>query len=89
MTTVAPQALNLLNSDFSLRAAKALAARVTADAGDEVPKQIERAVWLALGRAPTANERQQATAFLAKHGKTALPEFCRALLNVNEFVYVD
>ena len=89
VTTVAPQALNLLNSDFSQRAAKALAARVTAEAGDEVPRQIERAVWLALGRAATANERQQATTFLARHGKTALPEFCRALLNVNEFVYVD
>ncbi|MEN9574897.1 MAG: hypothetical protein RL514_2752 [Verrucomicrobiota bacterium] len=89
VTTVAPQALNLLNSDFSQRAAKALAVRVATEAGADPAKQIERAVWLALGRAPTANERQQAAAFLAKHGKTALPEFCRALLNVNEFVYVD
>ncbi|MEQ2008634.1 MAG: DUF1553 domain-containing protein [Limisphaerales bacterium] len=89
VTTVAPQALNLLNSDFSLRAAKALAARVAKEAGDDSAKQIERAVWLTLSRAPSATERQQATAFLAKHGKAALPEFCRALLNVNEFVYVD
>jgi len=89
VTTVAPQALNLLNSDFSQRAAKALAARVATEAGDDTGKQIERAVWLALGRAPAANERQQATAFLAKHGQTALSEFCRALLNVNEFMYVD
>lgn len=89
VTTVAPQALNLLNSDFSLRAAKALAARVTTEVGDDAAKQIERAVWLTLGRAPSPAERQQATAFLAKHGKAALPEFCRALLNVNEFVYVD
>ena len=89
VTTVAPQALNLLNSDFSQRAAKALATRVATEAGDDAGKQIERAVWLALGRGPTATERQQASAFLAKHGKLALPEFCRALLNVNEFVYVD
>ena len=89
VTTVAPQALNLLNSDFSLRAAKALAARVGTEAGDDPGKQIERAVWLTLSRAPTATERQQAAAFLAKHGKTGLSEFCRALLNVNEFVYVD
>ena len=89
VTTVAPQALNLLNSDFSQRAAKALAARVTTEAGEDGGKQIERAVWLTLGRAPTTVERQQATAFLAKHGASGLPEFCRALLNVNEFVYVD
>ena len=89
VTTVAPQALNLLNSNFSLRTAKALAARVTTEAGEDAGKQIERAVWLTLGRAPTANERQQAATFLAKHGNAALPEFCRALLNVNEFVYVD
>jgi hypothetical protein len=89
VTTVAPQALNLLNSEFSLRAAKALAARVTTEAGNDAAKQIERAVWLTLGRAPSAAEREQAGAFLTKHGPTALPEFCRVLLNVNEFVYVD
>ncbi len=89
VTTVAPQALNLLNSDFSLRAAKALAARVVRETGEDSAKQIERAVWLTLGRAPTTTERQQAGAFLAKHEDAALPEFCRALLNVNEFVYVD
>ena len=89
VTTVAPQALNLLNSDFSQRAAKALAARVANEAADDSGKQIERAVWLALGRTPSAAERQQAAAFLAKHGVSGLPEFCRALLNVNEFVYVD
>jgi len=89
VTTVAPQALNLLNSDFSLRAAKALAARVATEAGEDAARQLERAVRLTLGRAPTAAEHQHAAAFLAKHGKAALPEFCRALLNVNEFVYVD
>ena len=89
VTTVAPQALNLLNSDFSQRAAKAFAERVAREAGDDAAKQLERAVWLALGRAPSVAERGQASVFLAKHGKAALPEFCRALLNVNEFVYVD
>ena len=89
VTTVAPQALNLLNSEFSQRAAKAFAERVAREAGADAAKQLERAVWLALGRAPSVAERGQASVFLAKHGKAALPEFCRALLNVNEFVYVD
>ena len=89
VTTVAPQALNLLNSDFSLRQARAFAARVTREAGADPAKQIDRALWLALSRAPTPSERQQATSFLATHGMTALTDLCRALLNVNEFVYVD
>ena len=89
VTTVAPQALNLLNSDFSQHMAKTFAERVRREAGEDPTKQIERATWLALARAPTANERQQAAAFLAKHGASGLPEFCRALMNVNEFVYVD
>ena len=89
VTTVAPQALNLLNSDFALRQARAFAARLTREAGADPAKQIDRALWLALSRAPTPSERQQATTFLATHGKEALTNFCRALLNVNEFVYVD
>ena len=89
VTTVAPQALNLLNSAFSQRLAKAFAERVRREAGEDSAKQIERATWLALGRAPTANERQHASAFLAKHDAAGLSELCRALLNVNEFVYVD
>ena len=89
VTTVAPQALNLLNSDFSLRQARAFAARVTREAGTDPAKQIDRALWLALSRAPTTSERQQATTFLTEHDKKSLTDLCRALLNVNEFVYVD
>ena len=89
VTTVAPQALNLLNSEFTLRLAKAFASRVAREAGADAGQCIERAVWLALGRAPTASERAETGAFLAKHGANGLLEFCRALLNVNEFVYVD
>ena len=89
VTTVPPQALNLLNSDFSLRAAKHFAARLTREAGTDSKRQIDRALWLALSRAPTPGEHQQAAAFLATHGEKSLTDFCRALLNVNEFVYVD
>ena len=89
VTTVAPQALNLLNSEFTLRMAKAFAERTRREAGDDVQKQTERATWLALGRAPSDEERHQAATFLGKHGANGLTELCRALLNVNEFVYVD
>jgi hypothetical protein len=92
-TTVAPQALQLLNSALGERAAKAFARRLEREAkeGD----RVERAVWLALGRAPTPGERRLGRELLERHARArggpegALVDWCRVLLNVNEFVYVD
>jgi hypothetical protein len=84
VTTVAPQALQLLNSGFSERMALAFAARVEREAGEEL--RMERAMWLALGRAPSETERGRSREFIRRH---RLVDFCRVLLNVNEFVYVD
>jgi mono/diheme cytochrome c family protein len=72
-TTVAPQALMLLNDDFLQLQADAFAQRVRADAGADPRDQIRRAYSLALGRLPTEREMQvayhyqqrQATAFEA------------------------
>jgi hypothetical protein len=89
VTTVAPQALNLLNSDFALRVATQFAERVVREAGADCVAQIDHAVWLALGRGPTAEEQRKAAAFLAAQGEGSLPNLCRALLNLNEFVYID
>ena len=47
--------------------------------------QIERAFWLAFGRAPDAIEQRAAAALVAAEG---LPTFCRAILNANELVYL-
>jgi hypothetical protein len=80
-TTVAPQALQMLNSGFSERMAVAFAARVEREGGG-----VDRAMWLALGRAPTDAERSRALDFIGRH---RLVDFCRVLLNLNEFVYVD
>jgi mono/diheme cytochrome c family protein len=84
VTTVAPQALQLLNSAFSERMAVAFAARVEREAGEEA--RIDRAVWLALGRPPSEPERRRSLDFIHRH---RLVDFCRVLLNINEFVYVD
>jgi hypothetical protein len=85
VTTVAPQALQMLNSAFSERMAVAFAARVEKEAGDEASR-VDRAVWLALGRASSEAERRRSIDFIHRH---RLVDFCRVLLNVNEFVYVD
>ena len=66
-----------------------------------VPRPVERAYAICLGRAPNDDERQLAAQFLdaqqakyaslgaepAKH--TALVDFCQALFGMNEFVYVE
>ncbi|MBI2826560.1 MAG: DUF1553 domain-containing protein [Planctomycetia bacterium] len=65
VTTVAPQALALLNNAFVHEQSEAAARRVAADAGADVPARVDRAWWLALSRAPTAAERETAEAHLA------------------------
>jgi len=64
VTSVAPQALTLLNGDFVNRQARHLANRLLQEAGADPEKQIERAYRLALCRAPTATERAALAQFL-------------------------
>ena len=84
-TTVAPQALALLNSGFMLQQAATLSQRVQKeDAGPDA--WIDAAWRRALGRAPTPPEKERAQLFLAD---SSLKELCLVLLNLNEFLYVD
>ncbi|MCS6849824.1 MAG: DUF1553 domain-containing protein [Gemmataceae bacterium] len=84
-STTAPQALALLNADEVTVAAQALAERLEREA-TSVEARIDRAFRLVLGRPPTRTELTTAGSFLQQ---SPLSELCRALFNVNEFVYVD
>jgi hypothetical protein len=85
VTTIAPQALSLLNSTLASEASHALAARASAADAD---LQVERAYLLALGRRPDAEERALARRFLAAGGPS-FEGLCLALINTNEFIYID
>jgi hypothetical protein len=85
-STHALQALELLNGALSNRLAADFARRVKREAGTNPGKQVERAYWLALGRAPNAREKELARAFLARQ---PLKEFTLAVFNLNAFLYVD
>jgi hypothetical protein len=85
-STTAPQALTLLNADDVLAAAKTLAARLTEES-PSVEKRIELAYLLTLGRSPTDREAGISRQFIGSGAP--LSEFCRALFNLNEFVYVE
>jgi hypothetical protein len=94
ISTVPGQALHLFNSPFVVSQAEAFAKTVLATR-DSDQDRIRAAWQRAFGRVPTADEQQQATAFLrsAKEDlgkpKAAWTSLCQALLMTNEFRYVD
>ncbi|MCI0639769.1 MAG: PSD1 and planctomycete cytochrome C domain-containing protein [Gemmataceae bacterium] len=97
-TTIAPQALHLLNNPQVRAAARGLARRAAPSADTPLEKAVEAAYRIALTRLPTREEAQDALAFLAQQTamtpgaagrETALTDFCHVLFCLNEFVYVD
>ena len=115
-STVTPQALLLLNSEFSLDRARDLAGHLLTLSPNESGDQISHAYRLTLGRLPTSREQKLAADFLTRQSEliqkgsrsaeemalpkpfvegvsqyegAALVDFCLALFNLNEFVYVD
>jgi hypothetical protein len=79
------QALNLLNSRFTLERAQAFAARVRRESGDDVAMQIDRAYQLALNRSPDPVELAAAEPVVRQNGLAVL---CRVLFNCNEALFV-
>jgi hypothetical protein len=100
-STVAPQALMLMNNQDVVALAEAFAARVRREVGEEPRAQVRRAWTLAFGAEPHEEEIQEAVRFLtaplAASGtsqanakrQAALAVFCQALLGSNPFLYVD
>jgi hypothetical protein len=84
-STTAPQSLTLLNSDEVMAAASATADRLDREAASQSAR-IDLAYRLILGRSPTRREAMLAAEFLTT---APLREFCRALFNLNAFVYAD
>jgi Protein of unknown function (DUF1553)/Protein of unknown function (DUF1549) len=89
VTTIAPQALSLLNSKIAQDAARALARRILAEAGPDKDARIRHAYRLTLGRAPDQDESRLARDFLTSDDEASWVAFSLALLNVNEFIYMD
>ena len=101
MTTTAPQALLLLNGDFTKERADKLSAELLAKHGSDNEAVVAHGYRVAWSRLATAAEIKLGVRFLekqtalleAKHGTDAralaVADFCHALLNTNEFLYVD
>src|SRR5262249_31722776 len=98
-TTVATQALAMMNSPLVRQRAEKFAQRIRPKAAEAIGPAIEEAYRTALSRQPSPAERERMAAFVQgqvdsygnnpKAKDLALTDFCQVLLCLNEFVYVD
>src|SRR5262249_11222014 len=65
-STVAPQALHLMNNGMVQQLAEHFAARVRHEAGADLAKQIEKVYLIALSRPPSDEEKEMGMAALRK-----------------------
>ena len=90
ISTVAPQALFMLNDPFVLQRAKNLAARANSAATQAVPQddaqKIDALYELLFARLATPAEREIGLAAIRASDWEA---YCQVLLCSNEFMYVD
>jgi mono/diheme cytochrome c family protein len=85
-STIAPQALLLMNNSSVILQAQKFAERLEKETGTNAERQLERAFLLALSRAPRADEKERALNYL-RGGQGTLADFCQLLFNLNEFAY--
>ena len=83
-STVAPQALILMNNAFVLFHAGEFARRLEREAGVDVQAQVQRGFLVALSRLPDGAELQMSVDYVQREG---LAGFCHILFNLNEFLY--
>ena len=96
-TTIAPQALHLLNNANMRQYARSFAKRIERPSTEESVRLAYRA---ALSRSPSDEEVKDGVAFIEQEMATypadaadrrqrALADFCQVVMCLNEFVYVD
>lgn len=100
-TTVAPQALLMMNNPQVRSYAAAFARRLAGEAGDEPAAIVRLGYAYALSRPPGADELSAALEFIAQQteryrseeqasaAELALTDYCQALFGLNEFIFVE
>ena len=100
-TTIAPQALLLMNNPHVREAARQFAARLQPIAGRSLEEAITVGYVTAVSRHPTPGELQGTAEFLRQQAATysstdsnaglnrALVDFCQVLFCLNEFIYTE
>lgn len=104
-STVTPQSLLMMNSDFAVDSSSRLAQRVIDEVGADVPLQVAYVWQLAYAESPDEDELSEAADFVYAQRKLmaegnaklrtedvareTLGVFCQALLSSSRFLYVD
>jgi len=88
-TTIAPQALFLMNHPFSIECARRLVRRPDVVAEKDVAAKVTRLYRILYGRCPKAAELRLAEEYLGGGGDAAWERYGQGLLMANEFVFVD
>ena len=98
VTTVAPQALTMLNGDFMIEKAGSFAERMIAEHGEDPGAWVDNTWLAAFARPPSPEERQNALEMLevdsgsqqsTEELSDRLQQFALMVFNMNEFLYVD
>jgi hypothetical protein len=93
ISTVAPQALFMINNDFVQTQAGHLAARLLRESAGDESARIDLAYQLLFSRPALAEELEIGRNLIAQSGgpetETAWRDFAHVLLCSNEFIYVD
>ena len=95
-TTIAPQALQFLNSPQTRRYAEGLAQRVASISGPR--ERIRHLYQIVLARLPMNNELEWGIQFVSQQmgsylengddGNLAWVDYCQSLFSLNEFLYI-
>jgi mono/diheme cytochrome c family protein len=98
-TTIAPQALHLMNSPQVRSWAKSFAKRIAPDEKTPLEGAVKAGYLIALSRTPQRDELADGLAFVRQQMESypmaadcrdrALADFCQVLMCLNEFVYVE
>jgi len=95
ISTVAPQALFLLNDPFVLEQTKSLTKRLLAEKAANDGERIDKTYVVLYGRPPSDAERVIGEKLLKRFAdrgqktEAAWEAYCQVLLCANEFIYVD
>ena len=96
VSTVAPQALAMMNSTAVRNWAADLAKRAKPSPATSMEQALEDAFIIAYSRKPQSDERIELLGFIERQTKarggnadTAFQDLCHLLLCANEFIYVD
>ena len=100
-TTVAPQALLMMNSPIVRSYAEGLATRSRSQADASLVARIQQVYETCFSRKATQSEIDSATTFVSEQSKSyqslgrnepqeiAVTDWCQAMLSLNEFVFLD